>query len=112
MIAVGQMIVHSEENLPSELTDCRLKLCGLVGLADPPRESVKSDIESCTRAGVRVVMITGDNGITASSIAKQINMPNSENIITGDELQKMNDEELRERVRNVSGSPECFRNIK
>lgn len=102
VIAVGQKILHKGAQLPAELTDCRLELCGLVGLADPPRESIKSDVEICTRAGVRVVMITGDNGITASSIAKQINMPNSENIITGDELHQMSDEELREKVRNVS----------
>ncbi|MZQ99633.1 MAG: HAD-IC family P-type ATPase [Acidaminobacter sp.] len=102
VIAVGQMTIHSEIQVPSKLTDCCLTLCGLIGLADPPRESIKSDIECCTRAGVRVVMITGDNGITASSIAKQINMPNSENIITGDELHQMSDQELREKVRNVS----------
>jgi Ca2+-transporting ATPase len=74
----------------------------MVGLADPPRESVKEDIKTCTKAGVRVVMITGDNGITASSIAKQINMPNSDKIITGDELSKMSDEELKEKVKEVS----------
>lgn len=102
VIAVGQMTLQNDKLVPAELTDCHLTLCGLVGLADPPRESVKSDVESCTKAGVRVVMITGDNGITASSIAKQINMPNSENIITGDELQQMSDEALREKVRSVS----------
>ena len=102
VIAIGQMAVNSIENIPEELTDCHLKLCGMVGLADPPRESVKEDIKTCTKAGVRVVMITGDNGITASSIAKQINMPNSDKIITGDELSKMSDEELKEKVKEVS----------
>ena len=47
-------------------------------------------------------MITGDNGITASSIAMQIGMPNSHKIITGDELNNMNDEELCKHVRDVS----------
>ena len=63
---------------------------------------MKEDIRRCTQAGVRVVMITGDNGITASSIAKQIGMPNCERIITGDELNGMTDEELREKVRDVN----------
>lgn len=102
VIAVGQMKISEESNIPDKLTECSLELCGLIGLADPPRESVKEDIKTCTKAGVRVVMITGDNGVTASSIARQINMPNSDKIITGDELNKMSDEELRERVKEVN----------
>ena len=102
VIAVGIMKPNSEAEIPVTITDCILTLCGLIGLADPPRESVKRDIENCTRAGVRVVMITGDNGITASSIAKQVGMMGSDKIITGDELNSMSDAELRERVRDVS----------
>lgn len=102
VIAVGQMSISSTNEIPDTLMECNLELCGLIGLADPPRESVKEDIKTCTKAGVRVVMITGDNGITASSIAKKINIPNSDKIITGDELNKMSDEELRERVKKVS----------
>lgn len=102
VIAVGMMKPISESKIPDVITDCTLTFHGLIGLADPPRESVKEDIRKCTMAGVRVVMITGDNGITASSIAKQIGMPNSDKIITGDELKHMSDSELRERVRDVS----------
>jgi len=102
VIAVGQMVLNNSKDVPETLLDCSLQLCGMIGLSDPPRESVRQDIITCTKAGVRVVMITGDNGITASSIAKQINMPNSDHIITGDELNKMSDEELRERVKDVS----------
>jgi Ca2+-transporting ATPase len=102
VIAIGQMLIQNESEIPDTLLECRLELLGMVGLADPPRESVKEDIKTCTKAGVRVVMITGDNGITASSIANQINMPNSDHIITGDELNEMSDAELRERVKDVS----------
>lgn len=102
VIAIGQMIIGNENEIPADLTECKLELLGVVGLSDPPRESVKNDIETCTKAGVRVVMITGDNGVTASSIAKQINMPVSDNIITGDELNLISDEELREKVKDVS----------
>ncbi len=102
VIAVAEMKIDALESVPTTLADCSLKLCGMVGLADPPRESVKEDIKNCTKAGVRVVMITGDNGITASSIAKQIGMPNSDKIITGDELNQMSDEQLREKIRDVS----------
>ena len=102
VIAVGIEKPADENEIPAAITDCKLTLCGLVGLIDPPRESVKEDIRRCTKAGIRVVMITGDNGITASSIAKQIGMPNSDHIITGNELNGMSDEELRSRVRDVS----------
>ncbi|MEG2144532.1 MAG: cation-translocating P-type ATPase, partial [Oscillospiraceae bacterium] len=54
------------------------------------------------KAGIRVVMITGDNGITASSIAKKIGMENCDNIITGDMLNAMSDKELCEKVKTVS----------
>ena len=102
VILVAEMHMKDASQIPERITDARLALCGLVGLADPPRESVKEDIARCIRACVRVVMITGDNGITASSIAKQIGMENSDRIITGDEIDAMTDEELRERVKEVS----------
>ncbi len=102
VIAVGRMKLADEREIPAELTGCRLELLGLVGLADPPREGVARDIALCNRAGVRVVMITGDNGITASSIARKIGMKDVDNVITADALEKMTDGELREKVKSVS----------
>ncbi len=102
VIAIATAKPQSEAGIPPQIADCTLTLCGMIGLADPPRESVKADIAVCNKAGIRVVMITGDNGITASSIAKKIGMPNSDHIITGDMLSEMSDEELREKVKDVS----------
>jgi Ca2+-transporting ATPase len=102
VIAVATMKPLNDSDIPDKITDCSLTLLGLIGLADPPRESVKKDIAVCNRAGIRVVMITGDNGVTASSIAKKIGMPNSNHIITGDMLNEMSDEELQEKVKDVS----------
>jgi Ca2+-transporting ATPase len=102
VIAVGEMVISDPNAVPETLQQCSLQLCGMIGLADPPRESVKQDIETCTKAGIRVVMITGDNGITAGAIARQISMPNSDKIITGDELNGMSDEELKAIVKDVS----------
>ena len=99
-VAIGQP--RSEADIPAKITDCVLTLCGLIGLADPPRESVANDIAVCHKAGIRVVMITGDNGVTAAAIAKKIGMPNTDNIVTGDMLDAMSDETLRERVKTVS----------
>ena len=102
VIAVATTKPQNEEEIPAQITDCHLTLCGLIGLADPPRESVKADIAVCKKAGIRVVMITGDNGITAASIANKIGMPNSDHIITGDMINEMSDDELREKVKDVS----------
>ena len=102
VIAVAMTKVISETEIPASITDCSLTLCGLVGLADPPRDSVKDDIAICNKAGIRVVMITGDNGITAVSIARKIGMKNCYSIVTGDMLENMSDNELRESVKTVS----------
>jgi len=102
VIAVATDIIHKERDIPKNITDCSLTLCGLVGLADPPRENVKKDIAICNKAGIRVVMITGDNGITAKAIADKVGMKNCNNVITGDMLESMSDEELREKVKTVS----------
>ena len=74
VIAVASANPMDEESVPASITDCHLCLLGLVALADPPRESVKNDIAICKRAGIRVVMITGDSGVTASAIAKKVGM--------------------------------------
>jgi len=102
VIAVAMAKPNDETGIPAKLDDCSLTLCGLVGLADPPRESVKNDIATCRKAGIRIVMITGDNGITAASIARLIGMENCDNIVTGDMLEQMSDNELREQVKTVS----------
>ena len=101
VIAVASANPQSEADVPQQLLDCTLTLDGLVGLADPPRESVKDDIAVCNRAGIRVVMITGDNGVTAASIAKQVGMKGCEEIVTGEVLESMSDDELRECVKRV-----------
>ena len=88
--------------VPDSLCDNQLTLLGLIGLMDPPREAVPDAIKICSKAGIRVVMITGDNGTTAKSIAEKIGILHSENVITGKELEIMTDEELRARVKETN----------
>ena len=102
VIAVASKKYDAASSVPDDLTDCLLDFCGLIGLEDPPRESVKNDISTCNKAGIRVVMITGDNGSTASAIAKKVNIPHGSHIITGDMIDNMSDEELRNKVKDVS----------
>ncbi len=102
VIAVATAKLNDKTEIPASITDCRLTLLGLVGLADPPRESVKADIAVCNRAGIRVVMITGDNSVTASAIAKKIGLLHGDEIITGDMLNNMSDDELCKAIKKVS----------
>lgn len=102
VIAVAEMKLSSRDDIPKNITDCKLSMLGLVGLADPVRESVKNDIAVCNSAGIRVVMITGDNGVTASAIANKIGMNGCGEIITGDMLDSMSDDELKEKIKNVN----------
>ncbi len=88
--------------LPKEQHDFVFKFIGLIGFVDPVRPNVSDAVNECYNAGIRVVMITGDYPLTAQNIGRQISLRNPENIITGPELEKMNNEELRERIKNVN----------
>lgn len=90
------------QQLPKSLKDTTLDFQGLVALVDPPRQGVKKSLKSCYEAGVRVIMITGDNGATAQGIASQIGLKNSNKIITGAELERLTDEELRQKVKTTN----------
>ena len=90
------------KNIPNSLTEAKLTFEGLVALYDPPRKGVKESLEECYSAGIRVIMITGDNGETATSIAKKINLNNYDEVITGLELEAMSDDELFERVKTTN----------
>ncbi|RLJ06003.1 MAG: ATPase [Candidatus Aenigmatarchaeota archaeon] len=76
-----------------------LVFLGLVGMIDPPRKEVKKSIEECKKAGIRVIMITGDHKNTAEAIAKEIGI--SGNSITGEELEKLSESRFQKIVDNI-----------
>jgi Ca2+-transporting ATPase len=79
----------------------KLVLVGISGMADPPRDEAKQAIKLCGEAGIKVIMITGDNKVTAESVGRQLELPPGK-AVTGSELNKMSDEELSRQVENVS----------
>jgi P-type Ca2+ transporter type 2C len=89
------------EDLDEAHVNNNLVFTGLSGMADPPREEAKEAIKQCTRAGIKVVMITGDNKVTAASIARQLELPPGR-ILTGKELALLSDEELARQVEEIS----------
>ncbi len=92
----------SKTRLPGEQHDFAFDFIGLIGLADPVRETVPAAIRQCKTAGIRVVMITGDYAGTARNIAAQIGLESRGDCITGPELDAMADDELQERIRDVN----------
>lgn len=80
-----------------------LVFLGLTGMIDPPREKVKHDIATCQKAGITVVMITGDHQNTAVAIAKEIGLYHKgHRTLTGEDLNDMDDLELRRVVEETT----------
>lgn len=76
---------------------------GLIGLEDPPRTDSISSISDFSNAGIRTVMITGDNVITAKAVARRIGILKDGMIaLTGNELENMSDDELYEKINTVA----------
>jgi magnesium-transporting ATPase (P-type) len=72
----------------------RLTLLGLVGLVDPPRPEAIEAVAQCRRAGIAVKMITGDHASTAAAIGRLVGLRNAEQVLTGADLEQMDDATL------------------
>ncbi len=86
---------EASENLESELV-----FLGLQGMIDPPRPEVPDAIAACKNAGIDVVVVTGDNAVTARAIGEEIGVE-SPRVVTGPELERMSDDELDDVVEEV-----------
>ena len=82
----------------SDVVERELVFVGLTGMYDPPRPEAKEAIAKCRDAGIRVVMITGDHPDTAAAIAHELGIASGDSAITGAELDKISDDELKQRA--------------
>ena len=90
--------ISDKDDIEKELT-----FIGILSMIDPPREEVKQAIETCHKAGIKVIMITGDHVETALAITKQLNIYQEGDLaISGNDLSKMTDEELDKVVLKTS----------
>ncbi|MFV0352232.1 MAG: cation-translocating P-type ATPase [Oscillospiraceae bacterium] len=105
VLAVAYRLINKDCGLPvamsaytPELVEQDLTFVGLIAMADPPRPEVAAAVEKCHRASIRIIMITGDYGLTAESIAKRIGIVKGDNprIVTGRDLESLSDDELKE----------------
>lgn len=89
--------------IDSSTIEKNLIFVGLLGMIDPPREGVKEAVQTCKKAGIKTVMITGDHIVTAKAIAKDIGiLTGFDKAITGNELDKMTEKELTNKIRKYS----------
>jgi P-type Ca2+ transporter type 2C len=89
--------LYAPENVERDLT-----FIGLIAMMDPPRPEVSEAVEKCRRAGIRVVMVTGDYGLTAESIARTVGIIRSDRprVMTGFDLDTLKDEDLKEALKD------------
>jgi len=95
VIAFGKKSITKNEYKREEL-EKELEFLGLIGIYDPPRPEAKRAVLEAKRAGITTIMVTGDNELTALSIAKEVGLiEKDEDVITGEKMDKMSDEELK-----------------
>jgi Ca2+-transporting ATPase len=102
VLGVARASFGSGEELPGGQHDFGFRLVGLLGLSDPVRPGVPEAIAECRRAGIRVLMITGDYPGTAQSIGREIGLESPGSVLTGPELEEMDDATLAARVREIN----------
>ena len=97
VLAIAMSLLPEANNWTLEAVEKDLTFLGLAAMIDPPRPEVKEAVEKCHAAGIRIVMITGDYGITAVSVARRIGIVKSHPLVlTGLELDTMDDQALKE----------------
>jgi Ca2+-transporting ATPase len=102
VLAVARGAHPGDASLPENPEAFELELLGLIAMADPLRADVPAALAECSRAGIRVVMITGDHPGTALAIASQAGFDVRGGVVTGAELESMSEAALRLRTRDVN----------
>jgi Ca2+-transporting ATPase len=100
VLGVGLRRLRSVDGIGAEL-ERNLTFLGMVGMIDPPRSEAKDAVETCKRAGIRPVMITGDHPLTARYIATELGIAEDERMLTGRDLAGLSSEELEGLVEEV-----------
>jgi len=101
VLAVAQGEINNN-NLPKTQNEISYKFLGLIGFVDPVRPTVSHALQICYKAGIKVMMVTGDYPATAKYVGHEIGLKNLENIVTGQQIAKMSDTELRKIVSTTS----------
>ncbi len=108
VLAVAKKSFESEEPVDwknfesAHSVEHSLSFIGLVALSDPPRPETPDAVKACQKAGIRVVMITGDHPVTANAVARELGILGQGQVISGEDLVKMTPDELEAKVESVT----------
>ena len=94
--------VEDLTDLPEIQHDFDFEFVGLIGLSDPVRENVPQAVAECYKAGIRVIMITGDYPVTAINIAREIGLKNYKSVISGPQLEELSEAGLADKIKTVN----------
>jgi len=100
VLALARKPMQGARELNHDHMESELTLVALVGISDPPRPEAIEAIAQCHRAGIRVLMITGDNPVTAAAIGRELGL-NAEQVVTGAELDQLEPAQKAERVAST-----------
>ncbi|MFP3343961.1 HAD-IC family P-type ATPase [Halomonas sp. SIMBA_159] len=101
VLAIADKTMEGQEPLDHQHVQTGLRLLGIIGLLDPPRQEAIEAVRRCQLAGIRPVMITGDHAATALAIAKQLGFSQTDKALTGREMEAMTDSELEAIILEV-----------
>jgi P-type Ca2+ transporter type 2C len=96
VLAVASKADATLENAEQELT-----FLGLIGMIDPPRPEAKAAVRTCLQAGIKPLMITGDHPLTAEAIARELGLLTDGRVLTGPELESLDDPELDRQIETI-----------
>ena len=99
--ALRVLAVAQKPNATLKDAEQNMTLLGLVGMIDPPRPEARAAIRECEEAGIKVIMITGDHPLTALAVAQELGLSKNGRVVTGNELEAMDDSELEREVGSI-----------
>ena len=99
--ALRVLAVAQKPDATLESAEKEMIFLGLVGMIDPPRLEAKGAVQVCKEAGIKPVMITGDHPLTAQAIARELGILNNGSVVTGVELEEMDEADFESKVETI-----------
>ena len=99
--ALRVLAVAYKPNAQLQDAECDMIFLGLVGMIDPPRPEAKTAIETCARAGIKPIMITGDHPTTAAAVARELGLLTDGQVLTGAQLDSLSDADFERDVERL-----------